>query len=217
MIEAPHFSAAGAKKKAVPLPATLFDGTVNEELLHRAVITYLSNQRQGTHSTKTRAEVSGGNSKPWKQKGTGRARQGSTRAPHWRHGGIAFGPTPRSYRLGIPKKMRQLAKKSAFNARAREGAVVVVDALQYEKPKTKDLAALIGKLGGEGKKVLVLTASDAQNVYLSGRNIPDVHVMRFADATAYEILWAQTVVVEIAALDGGAAKQETKEKEASDA
>jgi large subunit ribosomal protein L4 len=220
MIEAPHFSAAGAKKKAVSLPAALFDGTVNEELLHRAVITYLSNQRQGTHSTKTRAEVSGGNSKPWKQKGTGRARQGSTRAPHWRHGGIAFGPTPRSYRLGIPKKMRQLAKKSAFNARAREGAVVVVDLFAYEKPKTKPFAELLAKLGLTGKKVLVLTAGDEKsyNVYLSGRNIPDVQVMRFADATAYEILWSEAVVVELPAFDqSGAGATEEKEEEAADA
>ena len=211
MIEAPHYSAAGASKKAVALPAALFDGTVNEAVLHRAVITYLSNQRQGTSNTLTRSEVSGGNQKPWRQKGTGRARQGSTRAPHWRHGGIAHGPHPRSYRLGIPKKMRQLAKKSALNARAREGALVVVDALQYEKPKTKDLAALIGKVGGEGKKVVVLTAADSHNVYLSGRNIPDVRVMRFADATAYEILWAQTVVVEIGAFEEGAAKQEASD------
>ena len=212
MIEAPHYSAAGASKKAVSLPAALFDGTVNEDVLHRAVITFLSNQRQGTSDTKTRSEVSGGNQKPWRQKGTGRARQGSTRAPHWRHGGIAHGPHPRSYRLGIPKKMRQLAKKSALNARAREGALVVVDALQYDKPKTKDFAALLGKLGGEGKKVLVLTAADAHNVYLSGRNIPDVQVMRFTDATAYEILWAQTVVVEMGAFEeGAAAKNETEE------
>src|SRR6058998_663265 len=211
MIEAPHYSAAGAKKKSVPLPAALFDGTVNEHVLHRAVVTYLANQRQGTHDTKTRAEVSGGNQKPWRQKGTGRARQGSTRAPHWRHGGIAHGPHPRSYRLGIPKKMRQLAKKSALNARAREGSLVVVDALEYEKPKTKDLAALLGKLGGKEKKVLVLTASDAHNVYLSGRNIPDVQVLRFADATAYEILWAQTVLVELGALEEGPAKPEKKE------
>ncbi len=211
MIEAPHYSAAGASKKAVTLPAALFDGTVNEDLLHRAVITFLSNQRQGTSNTLTRSEVSGGNQKPWRQKGTGRARQGSTRAPHWRHGGIAHGPHPRSYRLAIPKKMRQLAKKSALNARAREGALVIVDALEYEKPKTKDLAALLGKLGGDGKKVLVLTAGDAPNVYLSGRNIPDVHVMRFADATAYDILWAQTVVVEMGALDDGAAKQEASD------
>ncbi|HEY6092216.1 MAG TPA: 50S ribosomal protein L4 [Gemmatimonadales bacterium] len=206
MIEAQHYSAAGASKKAVALPEALFDGTVNQDVLHRAVITFLSNQRQGTHETKTRSHVSGGNQKPWRQKGTGRARQGSTRAPHWRHGGIAHGPHPRSYRLAIPKKMRQLAKKSALNARAREGALVLVDALAYEKPKTKDLAALIAKLGFEGKKVLVLTATDAHNVYLSGRNIPDVHVMRFADATAYEILWAQGVVVEIGAFEEGKAK-----------
>ncbi len=173
------------------------------------MITFLSNQRQGTSDTKTRSEISGGNQKPWRQKGTGRARQGSTRAPHWRHGGIAHGPHPRSYRLGIPKKMRQLAKKSALNARAREGALVVVDALEYDKPKTKDFAALLGKLGGKEKKVLVLTAGDSHNVYLSGRNIPDVHVMRFSDATAYEILWAETVVVEMGALDEGAAKQES--------
>ena len=206
MIEAPHYSAAGASKKAVALPETLFDGTVNQDLLHRAVITFLSNQRQGTSNTLTRSEVSGGNQKPWRQKGTGRARQGSTRAPHWRHGGITHGPHPRSYRLAIPKKMRQLAKKSALNARAREGALLLVDALEYEKPKTKDLAAFLGKVGSKGKKVLLLTANDSHNVYLSGRNIPDVHVMRFADATAYEILWAQTVVVEIGALEEGTAK-----------
>jgi large subunit ribosomal protein L4 len=217
MIEAPHFSAAGAKKKAVPLPATLFDGTVNEDLLHRAVITYLANQRQGTHDTLTRSEVSGGNQKPWKQKGTGRARQGSTRAPHWRHGGIAFGPHPRSYRLGIPKKMRQLAKKSALNARAREGAVLVVDGFAYEKPKTKPFAELLAKLELTDKKVLVLTAGDekSQNVYLSGRNIPGVHVMRFADATAYEILWSHAVLVELPALGGGTKAE--KEEEAADA
>jgi large subunit ribosomal protein L4 len=215
MIEAPHFSAAGAKKKAVPLPEALFDGTVNEDLLHRAVITYLANQRQGTHDTLTRSEVSGGNQKPWRQKGTGRARQGSTRAPHWRHGGIAFGPHPRDYRLAIPKKMRQLAKKSALNARAREGAVVVVDAFAYEKPKTKPFAELLAKLELAGKKVLVLTAGEAngQNVYLSGRNIPGVHVMRFADATAYEILWSDAVLVELPALGAVAAKDE----EAADA
>ncbi len=204
MIEAPHFSAAGAKKKALALPATLFDGTVNEAVLHRAVVTFLANQRQGTHETKTRSHVSGGNQKPWKQKGTGRARQGSTRAPHWRHGGIAFGPHPRDYRLGIPKKVRQLAKKSALNARAREGALLVVDPLGYEKPKTKPFAELLGKLGVGEQKVLVLTAATpeahAENVYLSGRNIPNVRVLRFSDATAYEILWSDAVVVEATAL-----------------
>src|SRR3989441_1007504 len=193
MIEAPHYSAAGAKKKALALPAALFDGMVNEAALHRAVVTYLANQRQGTHQTKTRSFVSGGNQKPWRQKGTGRARQGSIRAPQWRHGGIVFGPHPRSYRLGIPKKIRQLAKKSALNARAREQAVVVVDPLAYDTPKTKPLVELLGKLGLDERKVLVLTAGQephARNIYLSGRNLPHVHVMRFADATAYEILWA---------------------------
>src|SRR5438552_12482843 len=215
MIEAPHYSAAGASKKAVSLPEALFDGTVNEDVLHRAVITFLSNQRQGTSNTLTRSEVSGGNQKPWRQKGTGPARQGSTRARHWGHGGNAHGPHPRSYRLAIPKKMRQLAKKSALNARAREGALLIVDALEYEKPKTKDLAALIKKLDAAGKKVLMLTAGDSHNLYLSGRNIPGVHVMRFADATAYELLWPQTGAGEIGALDEGAAKKEAKE--ASDA
>ena len=220
MIEAPHFSAAGAKKKAVALPSALFDGTVNEHALHRAVVTFLANQRQGTHDTKTRAEVSGGNRKPWRQKGTGRARQGSIRSPQWRHGGIVFGPHPRDYRLGIPKKVRQLARKSALNARAREGAVYVVDPLGYEKPKTRPLAELLGKLGVAGRKVLLLTGGGgdggtgdarARNVYLSGRNIPDVRVMRFADATAYEILWSDAVVVELSALGGGGVAQEAED------
>ncbi len=205
MIEAPHYSAAGAKQaKAVALPEALFDGTVNEPVLHQAVITFLANQRQGTHQTKTRHFVTGGNQKPWRQKGTGRARQGSSRAPHWRHGGIAFGPHPRDYRMGIPKKVRQLARKSALNARARENALLVVDTLTYEKPSTKSFAQLLGKLGVGEKKVLVLTADlpTAHNVYLSGRNIPTVRVLRFSDATAYEILWADAVVVELPALSG---------------
>jgi large subunit ribosomal protein L4 len=204
MIEAQHFSAVGAKKKAITLPEAIFDGRVNEDVLHRAVVTYLANQRQGTAATKTRSFVSGGNQKPWRQKGTGRARQGSTRAPHWRHGGVVFGPHPRDYRMSIPKKMRQLARKSAFNARAREAALVVVDALAYEKPKTKPLADLLGKLGLEGKKVLLLVADTpaAHNVYLSGRNIQDVRVQRFADTTAYDLLWSQAVVVEAPALAG---------------
>jgi large subunit ribosomal protein L4 len=168
------------------------------------VVTYLANQRQGTAATKTRSFVSGGNQKPWRQKGTGRARQGSTRAPHWRHGGVVFGPHPRDYRMSIPKKVRQLARKSALNARAREGALLVVDALAYEKPKTRPFAELLDKLGVAGRKVLVLTADSptAHNVYLAGRNIPDVRIQRFVDATAYDVLWARTVVVEAPALSG---------------
>lgn len=202
MIEAPRFSAAGEPQAAAALPEALFDGTVNEAAMHRAVVTYLANQRQGTHQTKTRHFVTGGNQKPWRQKGTGRARQGSTRAPHWRHGGVVFGPHPRSYRLGIPKKMRQLGRKSALNARAREGNLLVIDALAFAQPKTKQLVELLGKLGVGGRKVLLLTAEAAPHVHRSGRNVPGVHVMRFADATAYEILWAETVVVEWPAVSG---------------
>jgi large subunit ribosomal protein L4 len=211
MIEAPHFSAAGAKKKAIALPEAIFDGRVNEDVLHRAVVTYLANQRQGTAATKTRSFVSGGNQKPWRQKGTGRARQGSTRAPHWRHGGVVFGPHPRDYRLSIPKKVRQLARKSALNARAREGALLVVDALAYEKPKTKPFAELLDKLGVAGRKVLVLTADSptSHNVYLAGRNIPDVRIQRFVDATAYDVLWAKAVVVEAPALSGAEPEEAT--------
>ncbi len=220
MIEAQHYSAAGAKKKAVALPPALFDGTVNTHALHRAVVTFLANQRQGTHATKTRPFVSGGNQKPWRQKGTGRARQGSIRAPHWRHGGVVFGPHPRDYRLAIPKKVRQLARKSALNARAGEGALLVIDELAYASPKTKPLAELLEKLGVAGRKVLLLTAggAHAHNVYLSGRNLPRVRVERFADTTAYDVLWSDVVVVEAAALEGAvAAAAAATEEEATDA
>jgi len=220
MIEAQHYSAAGAKKKAVALPPALFDGTVNTHALHRAVVTFLANQRQGTHATKTRPFVSGGNQKPWRQKGTGRARQGSIRAPHWRHGGVVFGPHPRDYRLAIPKKVRQLARKSALNARAGEGALLVIDELAYASPKTKPLAELLEKLGVAGRKVLLLTAggAHAHNVYLSGRNLPRVRVERFADTTAYDVLWSDVVVVEAAALEGAVAAAATAtEEEATDA
>jgi large subunit ribosomal protein L4 len=200
MIEAPRFSAAGERQATVALPEALFDGTVNQDAMHRAVVTYLSNQRQGTHQTKTRHFVTGGNQKPWRQKGTGRARQGSTRAPHWRHGGVVFGPHPRSYRLGIPRKVRQLARKSALNVRAREGRLLVVEPLAFEKPQTKQLAALLERLGAADHKVLVLTAGPSPNLYLSGRNLPRVQVLPFADATAYEVLWAETVVIESTAL-----------------
>ena len=203
MIEAPHYSAAGARRDApFALPADVFDGTVNEPVLHTAVRAYRNNQRQGTHQTKTRSFVSGGNQKPWKQKGTGRARQGSTRAPHWRGGGTVFGPQPRDYTTEVPRKVRQLARRSALNARARETGVHVVERFTFGAPKTRELAALLGKLGVDGGKVLVLTATHNQNVYLSGRNLPNVEVMRYADASAYDILWSDAVVVEEGALTG---------------
>jgi large subunit ribosomal protein L4 len=203
MIEAPHYSSGGTKRDAnFALPADYFDGTVNEPVLHQAVTVFLNNQRQGTAKTKTRSFVSGGNQKPWKQKGTGRARQGSTRAPHWRGGGIVFGPIPRDYRTDIPRKVKQLARKSAFNARGREGALHVVKRFAFRAPKTAQLAGLLNSLGLDGRKALVLTAGQNENVYLSGRNLPTVEVMPYAEASAYDVLWSDAVVVEEGALTG---------------
>jgi large subunit ribosomal protein L4 len=203
MIEAQYYTQAGGKRdNAFALPEDVFDGTVNEPVLHQAVKVYLNNQRQGTAKTKTRSFVSGGNQKPWKQKGTGRARQGSTRAPHWRGGGIVFGPIPRDYRTDIPRKVKQLARKSALNARAREGALHVVERFAFRRPKTAQLAGLLASLGLDGRKVLLLTAAANEAVYLSGRNIPTVEVLPYPEASAYDILWAEAVVVEEGALTG---------------
>jgi large subunit ribosomal protein L4 len=206
MLEAAHYSAAGARhKSAFALPKDYFDGTVNEPVLHQAVRAFLNNQRQGTAATKTRSYVSGGNQKPWKQKGTGRARQGSSRAPHWRGGGVVFGPSPRDYTTDLPKKVKQLARRSALNARAREGALHVVEAIAFAAPKTSQLVELLGKLGIAEAKVLVLTATHRPAVWLSGRNLPKVDVLPYSDASAYDILWAEHVVIEEAAVTGGEA------------
>src|SRR5215213_4467693 len=203
MIEAQYYTSAGAKRdSAFSLPEDYFDGTVNEPVLHQAVKVYLNNQRQGTAKTKTRSFVSGGNQKPWKQKGTGRARQGSTRAPHWRGGGIVFGPIPRDYRTDIPRKVKQLARKSALNARAREGALHVVERFAFRGPKTAQLAGLLASLGLDGRKVLLLSAGANEALYLSGRNLPTVDVMPYHQASAYDVLWAEAVVVEEGALTG---------------
>src|SRR5919199_392700 len=198
--EAGTYTASGAARDRMALPADLFDGTVNVPVMHQAVKAYLANQRQGNASTKTRGLVIGGNQKPWRQKGTGRARQGSIRAPHWKGGGTVFGPTPRSYAEYVPKQVRALARKSAFNARAREGAVLVIDELNYEAPKTSRVVALIESLGLGDQKVLILTDGVKPNVFLSARNIPTVHVMPYADVSAYHILWSDVVVIEASAL-----------------
>ncbi len=199
MLEAHHVSSAGAKKKTkFSLPAA-YDGEVHEGALYHAVRAYLSNQRQGTHSTKTRAEVSGGGAKPWRQKGTGRARQGTTRAAQWRGGGIVFGPKPRSYRVDLPRKVKHLAKQSALNARAQDGALYVIESLAFEGPKTREMVDLLAKLEIENKKVLVLTADHRFEVFLSSRNLPRVHVLQYSNASAYEILWSDALVIEEAA------------------
>ena len=207
MIEAAHYSATGARHKAAfPLPGDYFDGTVNEPVMHQAVKTFLGNQRQGTAKTKTRSFVSGGNQKPWKQKGTGRARSGSSRSPLWRGGGIVFGPIPRDYRADIPKKVRQLARRSALNARAREDSLFVVDAMTFDAPKTSRLAGMLEKMGLEGKKVLVLANGENRNLYLSGRNIPTARVMNYSNASAYDVIWSDAVVVEQGALSASEAE-----------
>jgi large subunit ribosomal protein L4 len=206
MINAPHYSATGSKHhEAFALPDDPFDGAVNEDVLHQAVKVHLQNQRQGTAKTKSRSFVSGGNQKPWKQKGTGRARQGSTRAPHWRGGGTAFGPIPRDYRADSNRKVRQLARRSALNARAREGMLHIVDPFAMDKPKTSTLMALLGKLALGDTKTLILTAGSKPTVYLSSRNVPHIVVLPFTDATAYDILRADALVIESAALGAGAA------------
>lgn len=203
MIEAPHYSPAGARKGAAyALPETFFDGTVNGPVMHEAVKVFLANQRQGTHATKTRSFVSGGNQKPWKQKGTGRARQGSTRSPLWPGGGKVFGPQPRDYRLDMPRKVKQLARKSALNARAAEGSLIVVERFEQQSPKTRELVGLLEKLGVADRKVLVLTHGVSEALYLSARNLPTVDVLPYTEASAYDVLWAQVVVVEEPALAG---------------
>ena len=202
--QAPAFTAKGTSRDSVSLPGDLFDGTVHMPSMHQAVKAFLANQRQGTAATKIRKFVTGGNQKPWKQKGTGRARQGSIRAPHWVGGGTVFGPTPRSYAQYVPRQVRALARKSALNARARENAILVIDSFEFDSPKTKNMTALLDRLGTENKKVLVLTNGVNPNVFLSGRNLPNVHVMPYRDVSTYHVLWSDLVVIEEGALNGEA-------------
>ena len=199
-LDAAAYTALGTPRDRVALPGSTFDGTVNVPVMHQAVKAFLANQRQGTHATKTRRWVVGGNQKPWKQKGTGRARQGSTRAPHFVGGGTVFGPQPHGYRENMPKQVRQLARKSALNARAREGALVIIDRFAYDKPKTAQIANLVSRVEAEGKKVLILTDGAKPSVYLSARNIPGVEVRPYADVTAYDVVWSDVVLVEATAL-----------------
>jgi len=194
------FTALGTPRDAVQLPTATFDGTVNMPVMHQAVKAMLANQRQGTHATKTRRWVTGGNQKPWKQKGTGRARQGSTRAPHFVGGGTVFGPQPRGYEQKVPRQIKALARKSALNARARENSVMVIDRFAYEAPKTSQLVQLLARLEVAHKKALILTDGVKPMVYLSGRNLPNVVVMPYSDASTYDILWSDVVLVEAGAI-----------------
>jgi large subunit ribosomal protein L4 len=198
--EAAAYTAQGTARERVRLPEALFDGTVNMPVMHQAVKAFLANQRQGNASTKTRGLVIGGNQKPWKQKGTGRARQGSTRAPHWVGGGTVFGPQPRAYDEYVPRQVRALARKSAFNARARENAIYVIDQFNYDAPRTKAMLGLVGKMGIGEQKVLILTDGVKPNVFLSGRNLPNVHVMPYSDVSTYHLLWSDVVLIEGSAI-----------------
>jgi large subunit ribosomal protein L4 len=198
--QAAAYSAQGTAREKVALPEELFDGTINMPVMHQAVKAYLANQRQGNAATKIRKYVVGGNQKPWKQKGTGRARAGSTRAPHWVGGGTVFGPIPRSYAQYVPRQVRALARKSALNARARENAIFIIDRFDYDAPKTSRLKALIDRLGASERKVLILTDGAKTNVFLSGRNLPTVHVMPYSDVSTYHILWSDLVLIEASAI-----------------
>jgi large subunit ribosomal protein L4 len=198
--KAAAYSAQGTARDSIALPGDLFDGTVNMPVMHQAVKAFLANQRQGNAKTKVRKHVTGGNQKPWKQKGTGRARAGSTRAPHWVGGGTVFGPIPRSYAQYVPRQVRALARKSAFNARARENAIFVIDAFNFDAPKTSRIQALVERLGVAEKKVLILTNGAKPNVFLSARNLPTTHVMPYSDVSTYHILWSDVVLIESGAI-----------------
>jgi large subunit ribosomal protein L4 len=199
-LQAAAYTAQGTARDRVSLPEATFDGVVNMPVMHQAVKAYLANQRQGNASTKTRGLVVGGNRKPWKQKGTGRARQGSIRAPNWVGGGTVFGPTPRAYDEYVPRQVRALARKSAFNARARENAIFVIDRFDYDAPKTSRFVALLDRLGVGDRKVLVLTDGVKPNVHLSGRNLPNAHVLPYSDVSTYHILWSDVVLIEASAI-----------------
>jgi large subunit ribosomal protein L4 len=188
------YDMTGKETGKMELSDAVFGIEPNQAVMHSAVVNYLANQRQGTQSTLTRAEVSGGGKKPWKQKGTGHARQGSTRAPQWTHGGIAFGPKPRSYRYAIPKKMRRLALKSAFSDKVASGDMIVLDALQLEEIKTKTVASMLTALGADRKVILVLPEKNDVAVK-SARNIPGVRTALVNTLNTYDVLNADKFIV----------------------
>jgi len=201
MFKARVFSAEGKQTGERELPETLFDGEVHEPAMWQAVKAYLANQRQATAATKTRAFVKGGNKKPWRQKGTGRARQGSIRSPQWRGGGNVFGPRAnRNFHEDLPKQVKRLARRSAFNARAQDGKVIVLDALTIKAPKTRDVVNLLETTGAEGN-TLILTNGINENAWMSARNLEGVQVRPFGEESTYDVLWADTVIIEAPALD----------------
>ena len=184
----------GSSVGEIELGEALFGIKPNKEVLHAYVVNYLANQRQGTQSTLTRSEVSGGGRKPWRQKGTGHARQGSTRAPHWRHGGVALGPKPRDYSYALNKKVKKLAMKSALSSKVIEENIIVIDDITVDEIKTKKIAEMLKDIGVEGKTLIVTADSDSK-VYKSGRNINGVKVSFTGDMNVYDILKYTNLVI----------------------
>jgi len=200
MATAKHYQQDGTEKGTRDLPAGVFDCEINEPVVHQAILTHLANQRQGTAKAKGRTDVKGGGKKPYRQKGTGRARAGTIRSPLWRGGGVVFGPHPREYRQALPKKMRRLALCSSLSSKAQEGAIVVVDDLGYTEPKTKDFASLLKKVDVYHKKVLVVLDKSDPAVVKSARNITGVRVTLGRMLNVYEVVWADKIILTQSAL-----------------
>lgn len=195
-IDFPLYGADGTRKGTCGLPVWLFGGDVNEPLLHQVSVSLMANERQGTAATKTRALVSGGGKKPWRQKGTGRARAGSTRSPIWRHGGTVFGPRPRDYRQKITKKMRRVALISAFSARAKEEGIAVYELPEFETPKTRVVHGALCRIGVGEESTLLLTSGAKQGVFISSRNIPWLSVKPFGQVNCLDVMRAKRILID---------------------
>ena len=199
MLKTNVYNMSGELVGEIELSEAVFGIAPNQAVVHDVVKNHLANKRQGTQSALTRAEVSGGGRKPWRQKGTGRARQGSTRAPQWTHGGIVFAPKPRDYSYTLNKKSKRLALKSVLSAKVAEANLVVIDSIKMDAPKTADFAKFLKAVGAEGKSLVVTAAADA-NVVKSGRNIPGCEVTFANVLNVYDVLNATKLVVDKAAL-----------------
>ena len=186
-MELPVYNLAGEEVGRTELNEAVFGQPFNEPLVHQAIVRYLANQRVGTHNTLRRGEVAGGGKKPWRQKGTGRARQGSTRAPHWRGGGVVFGPHPREYRLDMPVKMRRQAMRSILSQRVRENGLRLIETFDLEEPRTKDVVALLGAFG-IAERALIVTPELNRNVYLSARNLPTTETTFADQLNVYDVV-----------------------------
>lgn len=184
----------GKNVGTIELAESVFGIEPNAAVMHQMVVNYLAAQRQGTQSALTRAEVSGGGKKPWRQKGTGRARQGSTRAPQWTHGGVVFAPKPRSYKFTVNKKVKRLAMKSAFSAKAQENNIIVVDSIALDEFKTKKIAAMLKAIEAEKKPLIVLDSADKM-VIKSAANIPGAKTTQVNTLNVYDILNAEKLVI----------------------